>query len=68
MMSYTAIEAREDEEGEDVLAQEHREGEQRFGHLTRPMLQAHREWLTLHQGDLVQILNQYGHILFYLIW
>ena len=47
-MSYTAIEAREDEEGEDVLAQEHSEGEQRLGHLTRPMLQAHREGLTLH--------------------
>ena len=56
-LSYAAIEAREDDEGQDVLTQEDHKGEQSLGGLTGPVLQAHRECLALHQGDLVKILN-----------
>ena len=56
-LSYAAIEAREDDEGQDVLAEEDHKSEHSPGRLTGPVLQAHREGLTLHQGDLVKILN-----------
>ena len=55
--SYAAIEAREDDEGQDVLAEEDHQSEHSPGRLTGPVLQAHREGLALHQGDLVKILN-----------
>ena len=57
--SYTEIEAGEDDEGEDVLAEQDGQREQGLGLLARPVLEAHGEGRAAHQRDLIKFLGKY---------